>query len=206
MINQFLSVVKSFCCLFIVASITGCQMPNSKQVLPELTFQHLESIRLNVAKIEILHSYNQSMSAPFVEHLFHTPPAVALERWARDRLRSAGKEGFARFSISKASVIETKLDTKKGFMGLFTKDQSERYDAILEAKLEVFSDNGNSWGFAKAQATRSTTVREDVSINQRDHEWFNLTEELIRDMDYELEKSIYKFLPKWIINRAKTIG
>ena len=199
MINQFLLLFRLFCFSFIIASLNGCQVMPSNQILPELTFQHLKSLNLNIATIEITHSYNQPMTAPYVDHLFHTPPAVALDRWARERLRSLGTRGLARFTIIEASVTETKLDKKKGIMGLLTKDQSERYDAILKAKLEIFGDSGRSWGFAEAQATRSITVREDLSINQRNQEWFNLTEELVRDINTELEKNILKYLSKWII-------
>ena len=199
MINQFRLLVKLFCYSFIVASLNGCQVTTSNQILPELTFQHLTSLNLNVAKLEITHSYNQPMATPYVEHLFHTPPAVALDRWARDRLHPMGSSGFAHFTIIEASVTETKLDKQKDIMSLFTKNQSEQYDAILEAKLEIFSDNGRRRGFAKAKATRSMTVREDSSINKRNQEWFKLTEELIRDINVELERNIMKYLFKWII-------
>lgn len=199
MINQFLLLVRLFCYSLMVASLTGCQMTTSKQILPELTFQHLKPLNLNVAKLEIIHSYNQRMAAPNVDHLFHIPPAVALDRWAKDRLRPLGTEGFARFTIIEASVTETKLNVQKGIMGLFTLDQSEQYDAILEAKLEIFSDNDLRRGFAEARATRSMTVREDSSINRRNQEWFNLTEKLVQDINVELEKNILKYLSQWII-------
>jgi hypothetical protein len=83
-------------------------------------------------------------------------------------------------------------------MGAFTKDQSERYDAVLEAKLEIFDDSGLSIGFARAQATRSVTVSEDSSVNQRKQAWFILTEELIRDINAELEKNILTYLSAWL--------
>ena len=130
--------------------------------------------------------------------LFHNPPAGALRSWAKDRLRAIGTNSFARFTIIEASVTETRLDKKEGIIGAFTKDQSELYDAVLEARLEVFDDSGLSKGFAKARATRSVTVREDSSINQREQAWFNLTEELVRDINVALEKNILKYLSEWL--------
>jgi len=197
MINQYLLLIRLFLYGFVISSLTSCQVTSS-QVFPELTSQHLKSLSLDVAKLEIIHSYNQPMTSPYVEHLFHTPPSVALNSWARDRLRSVGTKDFARFTIIEASVIETKLDKQKGIMGLFIKDQSERYDAVLEAKLEIFDDSGRREGFAKARAIRSITVREDSSINQRDRAWYSLTEELVRDINTVLEKNIYKYLSRWI--------
>jgi len=194
MITRFLLIIRLFSFVFVISSLASCQISSTTHVFPDLTFQHLKLLSLNVAKVEIVNSYNQPMSAPYVDHLFHTPPAGALSSWAKDRLHASGTDSFARFTIIEASVTETRLDKKKGIIGVFTKDQSERYDAVLEAKLEIFSDSGLSKGFANARATRSVTVREDSSINQRRQAWFNLTEKLIIDIDAELEKNILKYL------------
>lgn len=199
MIKQFMLITRLFSLGIILSSLASCQVTYPKQIFPELTFQHLKSLNLNVAKIEIISSYNQPMNAPNVDHLFHTPPAAALEGWAKDRLHAVGTDGYARFTIIEASVTETRLDKKKGIIGVFTKDQSERYDAILEAKLEIFNDRSLSKGFAKAKATRSVTVSEDSSINQRKQVWFNLTEKLIGDINAELENNISIYLSRWLI-------
>jgi hypothetical protein len=198
MIKWFLPIVKSFFFALVISSLASCQATAPTLVFPELTFQHMKSLSLNVAKLETMSSYRPPMSAPNVDHLFHTSPAGALGRWAEDRLRAVGKNGFARFTIIEASVAETQLDMKKGIIGAFTKDQSERYDAVLEAKLEIFDDSDLSVGFARAKVTRSVTVREDSSVNQREQAWFHLTEELVRDIDAELQKNISMYLSRWL--------
>ena len=198
MIKRFLPIVKLFSFALVISSLASCQATAPTLVFPELTFQHMKSLSLDVAKLETMSSYTPPMSAPNVDHLFHTSPAGALGRWAEDRLRAVGKNGFARFTIIEASVTETQLDMKKGIIGAFTKDQSERYDAVLEAKLEIFDDSDLSVGFARAKATRSVTVREDSSVNQREQAWFHLTEELVRDIDAELEKNISMYLSRWL--------
>lgn len=198
MIKRALPIVKLLSYALVISSLASCQATAPTLVFPELTFQHMKSLSLNVAKLESMSSYKPPMSAPNVDHLFHTPPAGVLSRWAEDRLRAVGKNGFARFTIIEASVTETRLDMKKGIIGAFTKDQSERYDAVLEAKLEIFDDSELSIGFARAKAIRSVTIREDSSVNQREQAWFSLTEELVRDIDAELEKNISMYLSKWL--------
>jgi len=197
-IKRFQSVTLVCSCALVVLSLGACQATAPTPVYPELTFQHLKSLNLNVAKLENVNSFKPTLSAPNVDHLFPTSPADALGRWAEDRLHAVGTNGFARFTILEASVTETRLDMKKGVIGAFTKDQSERYDAVLEGKLEIFDDSGVSRGFASARATRSVTVREDSSVNQREQAWFTLTEELLRDMDAELEKNISLYLSEWL--------
>jgi hypothetical protein len=198
MIKSVLLKIKLFSFVFVIFSLASCQINSASQVFPELTFQHLKLLSLNVARLEIVSSYNQPMRPPNVDHLFHTQPASALSRWAKDRLHANGTNSFARFTIIEASVTETKLDKKKGIIGVFTKDQSERYYAVLEAKLEIFDDSGHSKGFAKARVTRSVTVSEDSSINQREQAWFNLTEKLVKDINAELEENILKYLSRWL--------
>ena len=198
MIKRFVPMGMIFSCALVAVSLAGCQATAPAPVYPELTFQHLKSLSLNVVKLKSVNYYKPPMSAPNVDHLFPTSPAEALGRWAEDRLRAVGTNGFARFTILEASVAETRLDMKKGVIGAFTKDQSERYDAVLEAKLEILDDSGVSKGFASARVTRSVTVREDSSVNQREQAWFTLTEELMRDIDAELEKNISLYLSGWL--------
>ncbi|MBC8339662.1 MAG: hypothetical protein ISR51_05500 [Rhodospirillales bacterium] len=175
--------------------LTACETPVRTQKLPELTFAHLAPIKLDVAKIEVVSQYRPSLKPPDVEHLFPTPPARALRQWAKDRLRAAGRSGTARLVIVQASAVESKLPQKTGFTATFTKQQSQRYDLTLEARLEITSRIGR--GAASAQATRFTTVREDISLLERERIWFDQTETLVRDFDAVMEKNMRQFLARW---------
>ena len=179
-------------------SLAGCESAVPRPDFPNLTFGHLGPIKLNVGSIEIVSSYKSPMSAPNVEHLFPTTPSDALNQWAVDRLIANGSKSRGRFVILDASVIETALKKEKGLKGVFTKDQSERYDAVLEATLEIFDDSNTSKGFANVRTSRSVTVREDVTVNDRAQVWFNLNETLMRDINSELEKKISEYLGDWL--------
>lgn len=180
-------------------TLAGCETSVPSPTFPELTFQHLGSIKLNVGSLEITSSYKAPMTGPNVDHLFPTPPGAALKRWATDRLIAAGSGDSARFTILDASVRETALEIKKGLAGVFTKDQSERYDAVLEASLQIIGDNAASKGFASARVSRSITVREDATVNDRAQAWFSLNEALMQDINAELEKNISRYLGDWLM-------
>jgi hypothetical protein len=180
------------------ASLAGCEAPVPRLAFPDLTFEHFGPIKLNVGSIEIISSYTSPMSAPNVEHFFPTTPGDALRRWAADRLIANGSTSRGRFVILNASVVETVLKKEKGLKGVFTKDQSERYDAVLEATLEIFDDSNTSKGFANVRTIRSVTIREDATVNDRAQVWFNLNETLMRDLNLELEKKISEYLGDWL--------
>jgi hypothetical protein len=134
------------------------------------------------------------MKAPHVEHLFPTPPQTALERWAADRLDAAGRHGIARFVIKDARGTATPLAIDKGFAGAFKKEQSVRYEASVEAVLEIVDERGFRKGFASARVSRTRTLGEDATLNERDKVWFELTEAMMADFNAEMEKNVRQYL------------
>lgn len=182
-------------CLLVLAA---CQPPVLPPPIPDLTFSHLEPINLDVGRIEIVEKYVPPLKAPNVEHDFPTSPATAMRQWAKDRLRAVGEIGTARLVIKDASAIETKLETKGGLRGALTKDQSERYDVMLDVDLEIRGENGSAVAFANAVVTRSTTVSEGISLSERERVFHDLTESLMEEVNSKLEKNIQQFLVRYI--------
>ena len=183
-------------CMALVMVLAACETPTPTRRLPDLTFAHLAPIRLNVARIEVVSRYRPPLREPNVEHLFPTPPVVALKQWAKDRLRAVGSSGVARLVVLNASAVESRLAQKTGFTAAFTTQQSQRYDMAVEARLEVSSPLGQ--GRATANATRFSTIREDATIHQRERLWFDLTESLVRDFDVAMEKNMRQHLGRWV--------
>ena len=176
--------------------LAACDTPVQLQKLPELTFAHLQPMKLDVARIEVVSQYRPPLRAPNVEHLFPTPPLKAMKQWAKDRLRAVGRSGSATLIITTASAIETALPVQTGFKATFTKQQTKRYDLTVEARLEVSSPNRR--GNTTAHASRFSTVREDASINDREKIWFDLTEALVHDFDKAMEKNVRQHLRAWL--------
>ncbi len=187
------------CVLGIGLGVAACESDVRVQKLPELTFTHLGSIKLNVSRLETALRYKAPLKKPNVEHLMPVQPATAMQRWAKDRLIKTGPSGVARFTIHEASVIEEKLRMDSSFTGVFTKQQSERYTGRVEASLEVFDARGKRLGFASANAVRSKTVREDATLNDREKLWFDLVEELMKEFDREMVKNIKTHLVNWMM-------
>ncbi len=193
----------SFFAVFLVAAaltagLTACETPLPAQKIPGITFQHLAPIKLAVAKVEVTSTYREPLRPPNVEHLFPTPPGAALRIWAADRLRAEGGSDVAKMVISNASVTDTKLKIRKGIAGAFFIEQSERYDAAVEAAIMIVDANGKQKAFATARASRSTTVAENASISERRRIQFEMIEALMKDFDVEMEKNIRRYLANWI--------
>ncbi len=184
-----------------LVGLSACTVDVEQTEFPELTWTHLPPITLDVAEIEIIDASQPSGASPNVEHLFPLPPARAAERWARDRLRVGGLANRARFIIQRAEVVEVGLQQTEGFSGLFTTDQSERYDAELVVLLEIRSDAGARLGQVTTELHKSRTVPEDASLNQREAIWFAITDDLSKLLNAELERSIPLYLGRWVQGR-----
>jgi len=175
----------------------ACQTAPTAQV-PMLSFTHLPAISLGVGQKEVVSNYLVPLKEPNVEHRMATSPQKAFSLWVSQRIATRGQAGVAKFTLEDASVIEVPLERTKGVKGLFTKDQSERYEATLKAKVELFDPSGKKLGFASAQVKRTITVGESVSLNEREQIWFELVEALMKDFDKTFEANMRTHLTSWV--------
>ena len=185
--------------LAVGVALSACQMPPPQPRFPEITFQHLPPVKLDVREVKVEQAYLPPNEAPNVEHLFPVRPGAAAERWARDRLVAAGPGRRARYIVREASVVEVALKTSDGLQGAITIEQSERYDARIVVEVQIIAENGQSEGALTVEAVRSRSVPEDLTLNQREQVWFEMTEALARDLDAVLEKTIRTVFARYLV-------
>jgi hypothetical protein len=170
--------------------LASCDTPPHREPFAQLTYQHLAPINLDVARIVIVDAYQSPMTDPHVDQDFPTPPATAARQWAQDRLKAVGTDGVAKFTITDGSAIDVPLPRSQGLDGMFTQDQSDRYDVTVTVRLEVENRMGNHQGAITASAKRSDTAPEDMTLNEREKLWFDMTDKLMQQLNAELEKRI----------------
>jgi hypothetical protein len=180
-------------CAIVLAAVLllgACDTPPHREPFPELTYQYLPLIRLDVARIEIVEAYPKASDPARVEEDFPTPPGEAAAHWGRDRLQAAGPDGVARFIVLEASVTDVPLPRTTGLAGVVTNDQSDRYDAVLKVRLEVENRGGGQTGLVTAEARETATAAEDMTLNERERLWFEMTHRLMDRINAELERQI----------------
>jgi hypothetical protein len=177
--------------LVIGLNLGGCSTPTHRQEFPEITFQHLPPFRLDVAHIEIVEAYQPDPAHDIGDQFPEKPSAVA-RQWAEDRLLAVGQQGEAVYTITLAKAIDTPLKRSQGMSAMTHKDQSDRYDLAITINLEVHS--GGKSGALTAQAARSQTVIEDLTLNQREAVLFNLLDVTMKDVNAQMEKLIPQYI------------
>ena len=184
--------------LAVVFLLTGCATEVQKPGFSQISFAHLQPISLNVARIEFENRYVSPATRPNVEHEFPVSPAAVASNWGRDRLRAVGQSGVARVVVRRASVVEVPLKRTTGVTGAFTRDQSERYDAIIDMMVELRDADGNVRVTAESTAKRSRSVSENVSLIEREKIWFEMTETMMSDLNTALENQVRIHMKEWI--------
>ncbi len=200
MISMFMGR-RTFYSLFTLGSLlltVACETPVATRELPDLTFVHLHPLKLDVAAIEIVNQFKSPMTPPNIEHRLPNPPAAALVQWVKDRLKAVGNSDTLKVFIEDASATEIPLNRDKSLKGHLTKQQSHAYNTSLRATFLLTSSHGIGLASAKATAKRSTTIREDLSINDRERVWFNLVDRLMADFNQQIEVSLRQHLGNWL--------
>lgn len=177
--------------LVLAGLVAGCDSTPPRPTYADIRFTDEPPIRLAVGGVDIQSQWHPSIQPPHVEHLFPVEPARALENWARDRIATAGGSARAVFVIEDASVIEVDLKKKEeGVAAVFTKEPSQRYDATVQATLRIIDDRGTPVRYVTVTAMRSQSVLEDISPNDRDKTWYDMTRALMADFDRQMSTEI----------------
>ena len=171
--------------------LSACNTPPQRQTFPEITFEHLAPIRLDVAHVEIVNAYQPDPGTD-IGSQFPEPPSKVAMRWAQDRLQAVGSQGQATYTVTVAKALDTALPRSEGVAAITHKDQSDRYDLAITVNLEVQA--GGKSGAITAQGARSQTVGEDMTLNQREAVLFGLLDLTMKDVNAQMEKLIPQYL------------
>ena len=178
--------------------IAGCVEELHKPGFPQISFAHLQPISLDVARVEAVNRYVSPATRPNVEHEFPVSPAATAMNWGRDRLRAVGASGVVRIAVLRASVVEVPLKKPGGVKSLFTRNQSERYDAVIEIMAEIRDETDGVRVTVKSTAKRSRSVSENISLIERERVWFEMTEAMMADLNASLDNQMRIHMKDWI--------
>jgi hypothetical protein len=96
-------------------------------------------------------------------------------------------------------VTETDLKRETGLTALMTKEQAERYDARIAVELRIYNSLDEVVGKADAEAVRTRSIAEDATINDREQLWYDMTKDLMTELDRQLDKTIKSVLSPYVL-------
>jgi hypothetical protein len=175
-----------------VSLLASCQNAPPDSQTPQLVFDTLPQISMNVARIEIVDGYQPPMKAPNVDHLFKQPPRDVARRVLEKQLVANGSNHTLRVIIEDASVIKKDLPVSQGFTGFFSNEESEEYNSRVSLKFQLIADDTADRVVADAfvLSERTQTLLEDSSPAERDMAFFTLDENIMQDLRKGIEGSV----------------
>lgn len=188
----------AFLALLLVTS--ACQETVVPHYNPTITFNG-PSYALNVAQINILEDYQSSKVLPHVEKLASITPAQAVKQWASSKLSADGKTGYAEVSIEDAHILKKDLAKQKtGIEGLFTSEQTEEYDGALEVEIKIYDGvHVLPMAHISAKSESMRTLGEDSTVLDHQNTYFDITEELIKSLELELDRNIERNFKAYLV-------
>ena len=184
-----------------LALLAGCSTSVKRTTWPDITFQHRSSIGLRVSEVLFEDAAAAESVAPparDIRYALPVSPVIAMERWSQERLEPFGGAGRARVTLLENRFVETPLDLTDGVEGVFTVDQSERYEGAMAVRVAIENDpSGN--GFVEARATASRTVPENYTLNKREETLYNMMTGMISALDERLETEMRANLARWLL-------
>ncbi len=170
-------------------ALAGCggDEPPPPRVFTPPNYSYLTKLRLNVGEIDIEDNAgpngdevqaggeNLSFQSP-------TPPAVALEEMAHDRLFAAGTSGRAVFVIDQASIVREPNGTLSG---------------LLAVHLDLLTAGGAHGGYAEARVAKDYVPGSEPTDLRGT--LYDLTNQMMADMNVELEFQVRKSLKDWLV-------
>jgi hypothetical protein len=173
-------------CLGSGLTLASCAPPPEAPAFPDIRFTGEPPLVLQAAQIEVRTVYRPGDA----DNAFPVSPLRAIQNWARDRLRANGQGGPARFIISDATANITDLPVKGGLSGTFTDQVSQKYDIAVDAALELFDQTGVVLRSARVTVSRSATVLQSASANERARTRYNLVRDLMSEFDRQAQARI----------------
>jgi hypothetical protein len=170
-------------------TLAACANAPKDTSVPELTFEQVQKVSLNVAKIEVYDEYDAPGVKPNVEHTLKNPIDISVQRLIEKQLSADGTENVLRAIIEDASVVEEKLVLPKGVISAFRWDPEFRYNARVVVRFELVNENAPDIvkGSARVTANRSATATENLSLAERDRMFFSITENMMKDVSDGLQ-------------------
>lgn len=189
------SLLRPLALLLVAVTVTACATDGPpRRGIPELRFTNLPPLQLAAQGPQINSLYVSPLRNPNVEHLMPVSPERAIRQWVQDRLHTTGTGlDSVVVEIRDASVVETRLQTKSGLTGFFTDDQEAKYDAKANVVVRLVGPDGKTKAEAFASAWRTRSLNEKASLADREQVWFELVEQLMRDMDQQLDSGIRQY-------------
>ena len=190
MIRNFLLISTAVLSLTTAACTSSPVEQQVAYVTPELTFEHLTDIPVNVSDIVITSDTQRGSQAWDVANNMQTPPDVAMQRYLRQRYKAVGADGVLTMNLAKANLYYSEVPHSNSLLSYipFANEQEHTFEVVVEMENKYLSglpDRKTSTRFV-----RRVKMPPHVTMSYREAKLQRAMELLIRDIDEAITSTL----------------
>lgn len=185
---RFNFLASAFLTITPLVTLTNCASNDSKEFAP-LEYDYLNPINFNIAQITIQNPALTPTEPNDIANRSPTPPAVALQNMAQNRLKAMGSSGYAVFTIDRAT-IEDQADSE--LVGR------------MEAHMDIYNASNQKTGSIRAAIKHEMQPNKSKGDVDSKANLYTMTQFMMQDMNVELEFQIRKHLSAYLVDATGT--
>lgn len=175
----------------LLLGLAACAPDRYPAFTPEpYDFADRAPLRLAVERVDVVSAYRPRGAPPAVEHTFAITPEAAVRELLEQRLRPAGGSGSVQAVILDAQVVSQSLERPSGLAGRLATQPAERFTGRLRVRADRRDATGAVVSSVSTTVTRSRNIAADAGFADRQRIGWELTRDLVDDLDAGLMASI----------------
>ncbi len=185
--------------LGIALTVAGAPVVLKAQDTPSLLFADKTALNVDATSLDLQIQDIPPREYPHVNYRSNVRFEDGAREWAAKRFMLTGNSvNKLRVTIRKGDITEKPLPVKKGFKGLFTKDQEAEYSAVLDVEVAVIDPNGMVLSSASGKSLSTRTVTEGSTEADKQQVWAGLVVSSFDELDTALIPQIRQAMGRYI--------
>lgn len=171
------------CSFIALVSCTSTPIDGNSSALPQLTYEHLSKVPLNVKNINFVSKTQRGARAWDIANSLPTPPDIAMRRYISQRFSANGTDGTVEITLVKADIIKDEIPNRNKVLSYIPLANEENYSFEVILNLQNMYQSGQPNRSSDIRFVRKFTMPLRATIAYREARLQRMMEEIIRDFD-----------------------
>jgi len=190
MIRHFLLVSTTLFSLGVAGCTSTPVTPQEAHVIPDITFEHLRAIPVQVSAITVTSDTQRGAQAWDIADTMITPPDVAMRRYLQQRYTAAGRDGLLDIDLSRATVEKSSVPNENKLLSFTSLANNDDYTIEIIVDMTTKYVSGQPDRVTSRRFVRKTRMPVNVTMAYREAKLQQTLEEMVRDMDQALTRAL----------------
>ncbi len=183
----------AFAAALVLGTVSGAARADT------VVFVNKDVLNIDATSMEVTITSSAPQEYPHVGHRSPLTFEAAGKAWAENHFKLTGNSvNQLRITIRNGDIVEKLLPIKKGFKGLFTKDQAFQYDATIDLEVAIVAPDGRTLSSATGKASGYKTAGENATDEEKKQIWSGLVISVFDALDNQLQPQLRTTMSQFV--------